>query len=222
MKHFTRIAVAAAMALAVAAPAHATLVEITNCGSSAVACTITTTPPNPVARDPNDGVLLAWNEVQNFTLLSDLRVDRVFDPLASFVMAAPGGDFFIKAGTVVSSHYIQWDPTPNGRRVTATITLDSQVFAFMTADQNMFNSDAALGLPGLDYNDFTARGLEGTDLTVFNGNSVNIDWQATSPGDWTRLITAFSPTAAIPVPASLPLMAGALGLAGLLRLRRKV
>lgn len=102
--------------------------------------------------------------------------------------------FELEAGTVVSSHYLQWDPgNGSAGRVEATVTLDSTIFAFMTADDKLFDSDEFLGLPGLDYNDFTNRGLEGGDSTEFDGNSVNIGWFASSPGDWTRLITAFSP-----------------------------
>lgn len=158
------------------------------------------------------------------TLTQDLRVDRVFDATASFVTDAGGGDFLIKAGTIVSSHYLQWDPgNGSSASVETTISLDSQVFAFITADQNLFASDF-LGLPGLDYNDFTLRGLEGNDTTAFNGTDVDIDWTASSPGDWTRLITAFSPTAevpVIPVPASLPLLAAGLGGLALLRRRQR-
>ena len=202
---------------AVTGSAQATLISISPC-TGAVACTITTTPPNPVTQNPNDGVLLAWDELQNVTLTEDLRVDRVFDPAASFITAAPGGDFFIKAGTIVSSHYFQWDPgNGSASTVEATITLDSQAFAFITATQNLFDSDAALGLPTVDYNDFGLRGLEAGDTTVFSGPNVDIRWTAGSPGDWTRLITAFSPGGnnggSIPEPASLSLLG--FGLAGM-------
>jgi len=61
--------------------------------------------PNPVTQNPNDGRLVGWDELQNVTLTADLRVDRVFDTNASFVSVAPGGDYYINAGTVVSSHY---------------------------------------------------------------------------------------------------------------------
>jgi len=208
-------ALAAAAALT-ATNANATLVSLGAC-VGAFACEITTDPPNPVAPNPNDGKLLAWDERQNITLTDDLRVDRVFDPTASFVEALPGGDFLIKAGTVVSSHYLQWDPgNGSDRSVKTTVSLDSQIFAFMTADSNLFDSDDILGLPGLDYNDFSNRGLEGGDVTTFNGTDVDIDWFASSPGDWTRLITAFSPggepPAPIPLPATLPMLASVLGL----------
>jgi hypothetical protein len=201
------------LTLLLAVAANATLISITPC-AGANSCVITTTPPNPIVQNPNNGILLAWDEVQNFTLTAPLRVDRVFDVNASFISDAGGGDFFIAAGTTVSSHYLQWDPGNNSSiSVQATVNLDSQVFAFITADQNLFDSDAALGLPGLDYANFGLRGLESGDTTNFNGENTSINWTAGSPGDWTRLITAFSPAAAsVPEPTTTALLA--LGLLG--------
>lgn len=216
MKRLMFMAVAALLG---APAANATIVSLGACnGSAGIVCEITSTPPTTVVANPNDDKLLAWNERQNVTLTSDLRVDRVFDPMASFVMSAGGGDYFIKAGTVVSSHYFQFDPDGSGS-VETTLSLDSQVFAFITSDSNLSASDSILGLAGLTYPDFSNRGLEGGDATVFNGANVDIDWSANRPGDWTRLITAYSPTAAVPVPAASPLFATAFGLLGLLRRR---
>jgi len=42
--------------------------------------------------------------------------------------------------------------------------------------------------------------LEGADTTVINGPNTDINWRASSPGDWTRQITAFSPGAEDPPP----------------------
>ena len=190
------------MASVMATSAHATITGFSAC-VGANACTVTATPPNPVVQNPNDGILLGWDEVQNFTLTTALRVDRVFDTNASFVTDVGGGDFEIAAGTIVSSHYFQWDPgNGSNARVDATIQTDSQIFAFITSDANLASSDPFLGLTGLNYNTFGKRGLEAGDTTNFVGNDVEISWRATTPGDWTRMITAFSPAAAVPLPAS--------------------
>ncbi len=203
MRHLP--AVFALAPMLAAGPAAATLVSLGDC-QPGITCTITDTPPNPVVPDPNDDTLLAWDEQQNVTLLEPLRVDRVFDASADFIAAAPDGDFFINAGTVVSSHYLQYD----GPRLQSTISLDGQIFAVITADQNLFDSDPVLGLPGLDYADFAFRGLESGDSTDFNGESVDIDWSSSSPGDWVRLITAFSPIAEEKRLNEIPLPPGAL------------
>lgn len=174
---------------------YAHLVRITGC-RGANDCIITGSPPGHIKKDPNSGVLMAWNEKQNVKLRSNLPVDRVFDPSAPFVERTSDG-FVIKAGTVVSSHYIQWDPGRGSESsVRALIHADSQIFAFITDDQKLFETDTAIGRTGLNYNDFKNRSLENEDKTAFQGKGVKINWRATSPGDWTRLITAYSPTAA--------------------------
>ncbi|MGF1681632.1 PEP-CTERM sorting domain-containing protein [Photobacterium minamisatsumaniensis] len=202
---------------------HATLVSIDNCSGTAangpaVTCEITNSPSSVITPNPNNNKLIAWDEVQNHTLTEDLVVDRVFDPTASFIEDAGSGDYIIKAGTIVSSHYVQWDPDGVGT-IDASIVLDSQVFAFITSDQNLFDSDDQLARTGIDYNDFTLRGLENADTTVFDGSSTDISWRASAPGDWTRLITAYSPAAQVPEPASLGFMLA--GLIGIISRRKK-
>lgn len=198
--------------------ANATLISLGDC-TGASSCEITDDPPNPITKDPNDGILLAWDEVQNLTLESQLTVDRVHDENADFI-EEDGNDFLIKAGTIVSSHYFQWDPGNSSEdEVVTTITLDSQVFAFIIDDDNLFASDNIVGLESLDYANFNNRGLETNDTTSFNDTKVDIEWGASSPGDWTRLITAESPGAEPPPPAAVPspatLALFAIGMAGI-------
>ena len=82
-----------------------------------------------------------------------------------------------------------------------------------------------LGLPGINYGDFSFRGLESNDSANYNGGSVDINWTASNPGDWTRLITAFSPggggTQPLPEPTTMLLVGiGLIGLAGFRRRKR--
>ena len=189
------LAIAVTMSFTTIPQSFATIQSIENC-TAVGGCFITETPPTLVTTNPDDGTLLVWDEVQNFELTHDLRVDRVADESASFIVKDGPDNYRILAGTIVSSHYVQWDNLPGvSNTVTATMKFDSEIFAFITADQKMFESDAQLGLPGIDYADFGFRGLESGDTTVMNGNEVDIGWTATNPGDWTRLITAFSPSA---------------------------
>ena len=188
--------------------AYATVTGVTSC-TGANACTITTTPPTNVSKNPNDGILLLWDEVQNFVLTSPLRVDEVFDANATFVSPIGGSDFNLAAGTLVSSHMIQWDPGQGSdRRVNATVEFDSQILALITNKKNLNNSDTDLGAAGTTYDQFNLRGLERADSISFSGSTLDLSWRASSPGDWTRVITAFSPasnlsaTSAVPVPAS--------------------
>lgn len=203
-----RLGLAASVVLSAAAPAQATLERIRHC-EGALACVIARSPPARVSPDPNDGRLLAWDERQNVFLEEDLRVDRVADPEADYVVFKDGA-YHLAAGTVISSHYVQWDPAEPVGAVRALIEADSPILAFITDTGRLIATDALLGHPAVDYNDFLLRGIEPTDATWFDGEGVGLLWLASSPGDWARLITARSPGAGVrapstpaPLPASL-------------------
>ena len=222
MTSFITRTAAVGLATLIATQAHATLVSITDCAGEAESCEIIVPASgSTITKNPNNRRIYAWNELQNFTLSEDLFVNRVFDETASFVEKINNNNFKILAGTVVSSHYVQWDNAGGTlQRATATINADSQIFAFITDDQYLFDSDF-LGLPTLNYNDFTNRSLEADDYTTFNDQSVDISWNAGTPGDWSRMITAYSPMGAVPLPAALPMLLAGMGLLGFAGRRRR-
>ncbi len=180
-------------------PAAAAITGISFC-NGAIYCEVTANPPNTITPDPNDGVLRVWDEVQNLTLTSALRVDRVFDGVADFITDLGNGEFEINAGTVISSHYIQWDPgNDSSNRAVAYLDADALNYAVIGSDGNLAASDTLLGLAGIDYGSFTGRGLDSNDITNFNTATLVLSFEATSPGDWARLITGFSAVADVPV-----------------------
>jgi hypothetical protein len=136
-------------------------------------------PPNSVGNDnfqsPN---LYGFDEDQNILLAAPLIVD---------VGASP-----IPAGTVVASHYVFFDPGPT-EHVIGTVNFDSDVLAILTSTQTLAASDF-LAKTGVNYLSPSARGLEaGDSVTISGPQQILFDTFASSPGDYVRVLTAFSP-----------------------------
>ena len=201
---------ASLLCILLARPAIATVTSFSFC-RGAITCDVTDQPPQPTVKGSYAGVLLAWDEAQNHTLAAALRVDRVFDPSAGFINDLGGGAYEIAAGTIVSSHYLQWMPggpgalgAPGGQgQVTATLNADNEILAFITSLENLEASNAVLGLAGLGHDTSALQSMGPEDITAVDGLNVDLSWQASTSGEWARVVTGFSPAFAFEPPTVL-------------------
>jgi PEP-CTERM motif-containing protein len=214
-----KLSVAAALlTLMISAPARATIVGGSVTGGTAqtaggVFVKLTVPLSNPFGSPDSVGNdnfqspdLFGFDEDQNILLAAPLTVDVGTSPIA--------------AGTTVASHYIFFDPGPS-QQVIGTVDFDSDVLAIITGTANLAASDF-LANTGVNYLNPSARGLEaGDSVTISGPRQILFDTFASSPGDYVRVLTAFSPEAAVPEPGTLALFGLAVAGIGLAR-RRKV
>ncbi len=168
------------------------------------------TPFNSVGENNfNDNNLYGFDEDQNILLAATLALDIDNGTTTS-------------AGDYVASHYIFFDPGPT-RSITGTVDFDSEVLGIITSKSKLQSSDF-LANTGVNYLSPTYRGLESGDSVWISGlQQIELNFSAGNPGDYIRVITTFSPQAAVPEPSTVILLG--IGLAGLgggyLRRRRK-
>lgn len=209
------ISACVASLLSWAAPASASIISgaVISGGPGATFIKLTvpfteSTPDNTVGNNTFQTVnLYGFDEDQNIVLAAPLSVDDDG--------TGPG---VLPAGTTVASHYIFFDPV-NGS-IDGTVDFDSDVLAIITSTGFLLASDF-LANTGVTYLNPGLRGLEAGDSVTINGpRQIRFDTSASTPGDYVRVLTEFSP-GAVPEPATVSLLGLAAGLAGFRGLARR-
>ncbi len=136
--------------------------------------------PNPIGETS----FFAFYEQQNTVLENAVRVN--------------GG--WVEEGTLVSSHYVLYDPTARARHE-VTITFDSEIVGVVTKNRRLRKSDW-LGAEGVEYKRFRHRGREWRDAYEISedGRSITFRMRANSPGDYMRILTRGE----VPIPPPPP------------------
>ena len=120
------------------------------------------------------------------------------------------------AGQAVDSWFLIWDPT--SARVQGSVNFDAPIL-FVHDDKAELVATAGFEKPGVTY-DYrnNAVGLEAGDKagTSFAASTLTLNWNASSPGDHVRVMTA-----AVPEPQTYALMAAGLGVVGWFARRRR-
>lgn len=156
--------------------------------------------------------LYGFDEGQNIEISESIRIDIFADDTPDT----------IPDGTTVASHYIFFDPGPSTTQI-GTVTFNSKIFGVITTRSKLRDSDFLLNT-GVNYLNPSFRGLEsGDSVSILDDFTIGVDWRASSPGDYVRVLTEFSPPiSAVPLPASAWLFCSAiLGLAGA-SIRKKI
>ena len=144
------------------------------------------TPPiGPVGDDNQQSSnLFAFDETQNVVIpAGGVTTDQCF----IVVGICP-----IPAGTIVASHYVFFDPDPV-RTQEGTVDFDSDVYAIISSTANLLASDFLI-TPNADYLNRVERGIEPVDsITKTGPQQIAVNWGASTPGDYIRVLTVFSP-----------------------------
>jgi hypothetical protein len=223
----TFLAILASSAVLFALPASATLIggevldravsnDAFEQGGTFEKLTLPFNPPNGATNTVGDDTFqrpnfYGFDEEQNVSFSSDLNVD---------LLAGSGGSGVLRpedvTGSIVASHYLFFDPGPS-TNLLATAKFDADILAIMWSRNTLDDSDF-LANTGVTYLNPTLRGFESPDsVELLSDRELEFRASASTPGDYFRVLTEFSPRAEVPLPGTLLLLVP--GIAGLLLAR---
>ena len=133
--------------------------------------------------------LYGFDEGQNIPITMDLPVDILANGAGDGTAAG-----IIHKGSIVASHYIFFDPL-RATKQKGTVSFDSKIIGVITKTRQLATSDFLINT-GVTYLNPSARGLEANDrVSITGARTLTVDWVASSPGDYIRVLTALSPAA---------------------------
>ncbi len=168
--------------------------------------------PNSIGNDTfQDNNLYAFDEGQNILVTMEIMVDDLL---------GPDGAGVVPANSTVASHYIFFDPDL-AESVVGTVTFDSDIYGVLFRDDTLGDSDFLINT-GVNYLNPNLRGLEANQdaVTILDSRTIEVDFTASTPGDYIRVLTEFSP-GAVPEPASAALLGAGMLLATRIRIHRR-